>query len=607
MSSVRDDPAIIALSEPGAALARRIQKVLRNGEVLGLEGRVADCDRHFNSVSTILRDAFMGGRPIIGICATGILIRTLASVLASKESDPPVLAVAEDGSVAVPLLGGHHGANALAVRIANALGGAAALTTASDVTLRVPLDAPPAGWRWRGNADYKRVLAELLSGAPARIVVEAGPAPDWLMQLRQAEDAPVTILVSDRADAEADLVYAPQTIVLGLGCERLAEESEVWALVEASLAKANVAKEAIACVTSIALKAAEPAIHGVARRLGVPARFFDAERLERETPRLQNPSDLVYRETGCHGVAEGAALAGVGEDGELILPKQRSQRATCALARSAGIVDPRLVGRARGSLAIVGIGPGAAAARTHEVESAIRAATDLVGYKLYLDLLGPLAGHKARHGYELGEEEMRVRIALGLSAEGRDVALVCSGDAGIYAMATLVFELIEREGNPDWARVEITGLPGVSAMQTAAARIGAPLGHDFCAISLSDLLTPWEAIERRLLAAAAGDFVVAFYNPVSQRRRTQLAAAKEILQRHRPPETPVVLARNLGREGESVTVITLRDLKVEDVDMLTLVIVGSSATRAVPRPDGGVWVYTPRGYAKKMSSDKGAA
>jgi cobalt-precorrin 5A hydrolase/precorrin-3B C17-methyltransferase len=607
MSELRKDPAIIALSESGAALARRIQAALRDGEVLGLEGRTVDCDRSFSTVSAILHDVFSAGRPIIGICAAGIIIRTLAPLLISKESDPPVLAVAEDGSIVVPLLGGHHGANALAVRLAEALGSVAALTTASDVTLRVPLDAPPAGWRLRDNSDYKRVAADLLSGAPARIVVESGPSPDWLLRLPQAEDASITILVSDRADAEADLVYAPQTIVLGLGCERLAEEAEVWALVEGSLAEANIAKEAIACVASIALKAAEPAIHAVAKRLGVPARFFDAARLERETPRLKNPSDLVYRETGCHGVAEGAALAGVGADGALILPKQRSQRATCAVARSAAIIDPTLVGRARGSLAIVGIGPGAAAARTHEVEAAISKATDLVGYKLYLDLLGPLAAHKARHGYELGEEEMRVRIALGLAAEGRDVALVCSGDAGIYAMATLVFELIEREGNPDWARIEIAGLPGVSAMQTAAARIGAPLGHDFCAISLSDLLTPWEAIEQRLRAAAAGDFVVAFYNPVSQRRRTQLAAAKEILLRHRPAETPVVLARNLGRDGESVTVVSLRDLKVEDVDMLTLVIVGSSTTRAVSRPEGGVWVYTPRGYAKKMDAGKGAA
>jgi len=156
----------------------------------------------------------------------------------------------------------------------------------------------------------------------------------------------------------------------------------------------------------------------------------------------------------------------------------------------------------------------------------------------------------------------------------------------------------------DWQRVEIVGLPGVSAMQAAAARIGAPLGHDFCAISLSDLLTPWPTIARRLKAAAEGDFVIAFYNPVSQRRRTQLAAAKEILLKHRPADVPVILARNLGRGGETVTVTDLARLDVDAVDMLTLVIVGSSDTRAVERPDGGVWVYTPRGYAAKVSLEK---
>jgi cobalt-precorrin 5A hydrolase/precorrin-3B C17-methyltransferase len=267
-------------------------------------------------------------------------------------------------------------------------------------------------------------------------------------------------------------------------------------------------------------------------------------------------------------------------------------------------LDSLRIGRPRGRLEIVGIGPGSASGRTAEVDAALRGVTDLVGYRLYLDLLGPLAQGKQLHGYALGAEEERVRIALDLAAEGRRVALVCSGDAGIYAMATLVYELIERGSNADWARVEIRGLPGVSAMQVAAARIGAPLGHDFCAISLSDLLTPWPAIEQRLKAAAEGDFVIAFYNPVSQRRRTQLAAAKELLLQHRPATTPVILARNLGRDGETVTVTELARLEIDAVDMLTLVIVGSSETRTVDRPDGGVWVYTPRGYAAKMNLEK---
>ena len=152
------------------------------------------------------------------------------------------------------------------------------------------------------------------------------------------------------------------------------------------------------------------------------------------------------------------------------------------------------------------------------------------------------------------------------------------------------------------SRIEIIVAPGISAMQAAAARAGAPLGHDFCAISLSDLLTPWETIEARIRAAAEGDFVIAFYNPVSERRRTQLAAAKTILLRHRPSDTPVVLARNLGREGESVTTITLEQLNVDRVDMLTLVLVGASTTRQVTA-GGKTWTYTPRGYEKKRNAD----
>ncbi len=189
------------------------------------------------------------------------------------------------------------------------------------------------------------------------------------------------------------------------------------------------------------------------------------------------------------------------------------------------------------------------------------------------------------------------------------MALISSGDAGIYAMATLVFELIERGGRADWARIEIEGVPGVSAMQAAAARAGAPLGHDFCAISLSDLLTPWSAIERRLKAAAEADFVVALYNPVSLRRRHQLAAARAILLQARPPETPVVLGRNLGRPEESLRVTTLAALDPEAVDMLTVVLIGASTTRRVARPDGGDWVYTPRGYAGKNAEkgEEGAA
>ena len=190
-----------------------------------------------------------------------------------------------------------------------------------------------------------------------------------------------------------------------------------------------------------------------------------------------------------------------------------------------------------------------------------------------------------------------MRAALDLAAEGRSVALVSSGDAGIYAMATLVFELLARGEQVAWNRVEIAVAPGISALQAAAARAGAPLGHDFCAISLSDLLTPWAAIETRLKAAAEADFVVALYNPVSSRRREALPRARDILLGRRPNDTPVVIARNLGRDGESVRTVELAALTESDADMLTVLIVGSSQTRRVGR-----WVYTPRGYAAKSPS-----
>jgi cobalt-precorrin 5A hydrolase/precorrin-3B C17-methyltransferase len=595
-------PAIVILGSSALQLAERIRTALGEAEIHGLVARGAETDMTFSEAIPHLAALFAEGRPIIGICASGILIRALGTALQGKQVDPPVIAVAKDGSSVVPLLGGHHGGNDLARKIAAAIGGHAAITTASDVKLGIALDQPPAGWRLKDIGAVKSITARLLDGARALLVNETAVNPAWLKPVIDGDD--LGILISHRADADADLVYYPASLVLGIGCERLAAPEEVIALARRCLAEANLAEQSIACVASIGLKAAEPAVHAVAEALGVPVRFFSAAELERQAPRLKNPSEIVFAETGCHGVAEGAALAGVGAEGTLIVAKTRSTRATCAIARAPGVLDAVRIGRSRGRVEIVGIGPGSAAGRTAEVEQALRGATDFVGYKLYLDLLGPLTQGKRLHGYELGAEEQRVRIALDLAAEGRRVALVCSGDAGIYAMATLVYELIDRGENADWARVEIRGLPGVSAMQAAAAKIGAPLGHDFCAISLSDLLTPWPAIEQRLKAAAEGDFVIAFYNPVSQRRRTQLAAAKAILLEHRPETTPVIIARNLGREGESVTVTELAKLDIDSVDMLTLVMVGSSATRIVERPDGGVWVYTPRGYAAKMNLEK---
>ena len=602
MAASANPPLIAVLSGTGLEIARKVQQIT-GGETVAPEGRATGADRQVGRIGEAIAGAFKAGRAVIGVMAAGSLIRILAPHLADKRQEPPVIAIAEDGSSVVPLLGGHHGANDLARKIAAVLQGHAAITTAGDLRFGIALDAPPEGWVLANPQNAKPVMAALLAGEQAQLAGNCA----WLVEARLPVSAngKVRLIAVENPQAcgPLDLHYVPGNCILGMGCERGCDPQEAIALAAETLAVARVAPEAIAMVASIDVKADEAAIHAVAAHFGVPARFFSAGRLEAETPRLVNPSDVVFAEVGCHGVAEGAALAAAGPDGSLIQAKRKSKRATAAIGRAARVFTKEgtmETGRPRGRLFVVGIGPGQEGWRSPEVTRMIGEATDVVGYSLYLDLIAPISQGKTRHDFDLGKEEDRVRHAMELAGTGKDVALVCSGDAGIYAMATLVFELIEKGGLTDAAkRIGIAVSPGISALQAAAARAGAPLGHDFCTISLSDLLTPWEAIQMRVKAAAEGDFVIAFYNPVSKRRRTQLAHARDVLLQHRPADTPVILATNLGRPEEKVRVVALSELEVDDVDMLTVVIVGSSETCMVATGDGKTWVYTPRGYSAK--------
>ncbi|MEJ8476283.1 precorrin-3B C(17)-methyltransferase [Roseibium algae] len=600
-------PIVLVLNSAGLETAQRIEASLPGSAIHGLAGRIRTADTLFSETIDHIRMLFAAGSPIIGVCASGILIRALAPVLQDKRKEPPIISISEDGQSVVPLLGGHNGANDLARRIAETLNGHVAVTTAGDTALGIALDMPPKGWTLANPQDAKPVVAELLSGATVRIEGTA----DWLKaaDLPQSETAAITLIVTDEDDkgSPTRLVYHPQSHVIGVGCARGCPADELIELVEGALAEAKIAKGSIACVASLDLKADEPAMNMLAHRLDVPFRVFTAERLEAESGRLKNPSDIVFAEVGCHGVSEGAALAGIGADGLLIVDKKKTANATVAIARASAPVDPKTAGRARGHLSVIGIGPGSDDWRTPEATKLLAEAEDIVGYSLYLEIVAAHITGKTHHNFPLGAEQDRVRFALERAGEGRNVALVCSGDSGIYAMGSLVYELLDRPldngGVSDAARrVSIINAPGISALQAASARIGAPLGHDFCAISLSDLLTPWDAIERRLKAAAEGDFVIAFYNPVSMRRRSQLAAAREILLKHRPAETPVVLGFNLGRPEEKVSVTTLEALTVDEVDMLTTVLVGSSNSRCVMKGDGKPFVYTPRGYAKRIDA-----
>ena len=593
------NPVVLCLSQSGYKIARKIADIL-GSQIHGREGRVVDVDATFENALDHIRVLFSSGTPIVGVCAAGILVRGVAPLLVDKLNEPPVVAVPDDGSTVIPLLGGHRGANRLARQIAIGLDAHASITTAGDIAMGVALDEPPLGYRLQNFKDAKPVMASLLNGSSVRILGEN------IFDIHSSSAAEITLAVSETpmVGDEMTLVYHPQKYALGLGCARGCSVDEMWNLVSKCMEEANIAAGSISSVGSIDLKGDEPAIIETALRLGVPFRLFEANELESLTPKLANPSEIVFTEVGCHGVSEAAAIALSG--GSLVVEKKKTMNATCAIAKSENIIT-EMNGRSRGKLSIVGIGPGQHSWRTPEASALISEAEELVGYGLYIDILGPLAIGKKRSDFPLGGEEARCRYALEEAGKGKNVALICSGDAGIYAMGALVFELLDRNENEmgvsDAAkRIEVQCTPGVSALQGAAARAGAPLGHDFCTISLSDLLTPREDIIRRLHAAAEGDFVIAFYNPVSKTRRTLLAEAREILLKYRPNDTPVMLASSLGRPEEEVRYRRLDELEVDEVDMLTVVLIGSSNSRLANLGEGAR-MFTPRGYARKIDGD----
>ncbi|WP_027231288.1 precorrin-3B C(17)-methyltransferase [Phyllobacterium sp. UNC302MFCol5.2] len=258
--------------------------------------------------------------------------------------------------------------------------------------------------------------------------------------------------------------------------------------------------------------------------------------------------------------------------------------------------------RKRGRLSVIGLGPGDPDFMIPAVEQALQRAEDVLGYETYVRMAGAFRPDQTIHMTDNREEMQRARHAFELAATGRSVVMISSGDPGVFAMAAAVVEALHESQDPAWHAVELEILPGVSAAMAAASRSGAPLGHDFCILSLSDNLKPWEIIERRIALAAEADLAMAFYNPISKPRPWQLPRAIEILRQHRGAATPVVLGRDIGRPGETLRTITLGELTPEQVDMRTVVIVGSSHTVSFPRADGGSWVYTPRWYGTRPQS-----
>ncbi len=514
---------------------------------------------------------------IVLFVAAGAAVRLVAPLLGDKHHDPGVVCVDDAGRFAVALAGGHGGgANALARRVASSLGATPVVTTASDAVGAPALDSLGAelGFKVEDAPDLAAVGAALVSGEPVRLVSERrwplGPLPENVVRLEEPE--PPVIFISDRTVSvpRPAVVYRPPSLVVGVGCSRGARVGEILDLLGRSLEEAGLSKKSVASLASVEAKSAEAGLLEAAQELGVPLRFYAAEELSGMD--VPNPSTVVQGAVGTPSVAEASVLAG---GAELLLEKRKSENATVAVGRLP----------VRGRLFLVGLGPGDDALIPPLARDALAASELVVGLGQYVERIEHLLRPGTRISTPpLGREVERAKGALAEARAGRSVALVSGGDVGVYAMASPALEMAGDD-------VEVTVVPGITAAQAAASLLGSPLGHDHCSISLSDLLTPWEVIQERLRAAAEADFVISLYNPRSKGRDWQLGKAREILLEHRSLDTPVGIVRDAYREGQEVILTDLGSLRPEDVDMLTVVIVGSSRTEI----RAGRMV-TPRGY-----------
>lgn len=559
----RGAPAIVILGNGSLNTARRIQQRYPQARIHGLAQRVEGADCTYSDFGATLRQLYQQDTPIIALCAAGIVIRSLAPVLLEKGAEPPVLAVAEDASAVVPLLGGLGGVNDLAREIAAHLAVAPAITTSGELRFGTCLLNPPSGYALGDLELGKRFVSDLLAGEPVRI---EGDAP-WLAgaQLSESQHARLAIHVgsAERAPTANELLIYPRNVVVRVSTPT----AELAQTVRDALHAASLAWQSLACLIAEETLMANVQLHEAAAALGVPLRFVSTG----EQTRSVAGQTLAWHE------ADNALALGV----------------------APAPLDPQQIGRARGRLAVIGLGPGAADLMVPAVKAELARANDVLGYETYVRMAGPFRDDQVLHCTDNREEMQRARHAFELAAQGRSVVVVSSGDPGVFAMAAAVLEALHASSDPQWHRVELEMLPGVSASLATAAQAGAPLGHDFCVMSLSDNLKPWSIIEKRLDLACEADLALAFYNPISRSRPWQLGVALEIVARHRTAQTPVVLGRDIGRPGQTLRVTTLGELTPEQVDMRTMVLIGSSTTCTFPRADGREWVYTPRWYGEK--------
>ena len=539
-----------------------------------------DARRYHGPAAVALPEAFAECDAIVCFLAVGATIRLLAPRLQDKHADPGVVCVDEALRYAVPVLGAHQGGgNALARRVADTLGAEPVITTASDAAGATALDdfGADLGFRVEPGSDLAAVGAAILSGDRVTFSADAQwplpPLPPNVVRTDRPEPGiPAVVVTDQKIDmTERTTVYRPPSLLVGVGASRGAPAAEIGLLIDGTLAELGLSPRAVRYVATADVKADEPGLLAAAAMRGWPVVTFPASRLA-AVP-VPNPSEVVRCAVGTPSVAEAAALI---EPGAVLLAAKRaSAHATVAVARA----------RPRGRLAVIGIGPGARDLMTPRAVAELRRAAVVAGLDAYLEQVADLL----RPGTQvlasgLGAEQERAAEAVAQARAGRAVALIGSGDAGVYAMGSPALEIADDA-------IDVTVVPGVTAALAVAAVLGAPLGHDHVMISLSDLHTAWPVIERRITAAAEGDLVTCFYNPASAKRDWQLRRALDLLSAHRPPATPVGWVRDASRPGQAASLSTLGEFDPGVVDMHTLVVVGSSRTRV----QAGRMV-TPRDY-----------
>ena len=578
----------MALSSPRIGDEFTLTTTKRLADEVGLDS--------FDDLGVWTGERFVDSDALVFIGATGIAVRAIAPHVRDKFSDPAVVSVDEAGQFAVPMLSGHvGGANDLAREVAAAIGARAVVSTATDVNGLFAVDE----WaRKQGLALVERQIAKEVSaclldggtvGFSSDIAVE-GALPSGV------EEGPHELGIKVGLDT-ADCPFAhtlhlvPRVVTVGVGCKRGTDATALEAFVRGALANAHVSPAAVARVASIDVKRDEEAVLALARALGCEPVFYSAEQLA-AVEGIFASSDFVRAAVGVDNVCERAAVAG---GARLIGGKEAHEGMTVALGQDEASVcfDGGADGAAQTAddrvLLVVGIGPGGGSDLTRRAYEALESCDVIVGYTVYTDLLEKEFPDKEMLTTPMRREVERCKIALEHAQAGERVAMVCSGDPGVYGMAGLCYELAG-----EYPSVDIEVIPGISAAFGGAAVLGAPLMHDFAVISLSDLMTPWEKIAKRLELAAEADFVICLYNPSSKKRADYLQRACDILLRHKPASTVCGTVRNIGREGEESHVLTLGELRNTNVDMFTTVYIGNEQTMQL----GGSMV-TPRGYLQR--------